>query len=55
MDLVVINCTVPSKKIAKDIARFLFKNKLDNCVSMVDNIKYIFLLEGYLCERIEIN
>ena len=54
MDLVVINCTVPSKKIAKDIARFLLKNKLAACVSMVDNVKSMFSWEGDLCEEKEI-
>ena len=54
MDLVVINCTVPDKKIAKNIAKFLLKNKLAACVSMIENVKSMFSWEGDLCEEKEI-
>lgn len=54
MDIVVINCTVPNKKIAKDITRVLMKHKLAACVSMVENVKSVFSWEGEICEEKEI-
>ena len=54
MDIIVINCTVPNKKIAKDITRILMKHKLVACVSMVENVKSIFSWDGEICEEKEI-
>ena len=54
MDIIVINCTVPSKKLAKDITRVLMKHKLAACVSMVENVKSVFSWEGEICEEKEI-
>jgi len=54
MDIIVINCTVPNKKIAKDITKILMKHKLAACVSMVENVKSIFSWEGEICEEKEI-
>ena len=46
MDIIVIYCTVPSKKLAKDITRVLMKHKLAACVTMVDNVKSVFSWDG---------
>ena len=54
MDIIVINCTVPSKKLAKDITKVLMKHKLAACVSMVENVRSVFSWEGEVCEEKEI-
>ncbi len=54
MDIVVVYCTVPSKKLAKDITRVLMKHKLAACVSLIDNVKSVFSWEGEICEEKEI-
>lgn len=54
MDIIVINCTVPNKKIAKDITKILMKHKLAACVSMVDKVHSVFSWDGEVCEEKEI-
>lgn len=54
MDIIVVYCTVPSKKIAKDITKVLMKHKLAACVSMIDNVKSVFSWDGEICEEKEI-
>ena len=54
MDIIVINCTVPDKKVAKNITRILLKHKLAACVSMIDKVKSVFSWEGEVCEEKEI-
>lgn len=54
MDIIVINCTVPSKKMAKDITKVLMKHKLAACVSMIDNVKSVFSWDGEICEEQEV-
>ncbi len=54
MDIIVIYCTVPSKKIAKDITKILMKHKLAACVSMLDNVRSVFSWDGEICEEKEI-
>ena len=54
MDIIVINCTVPSKKLAKDITKVLMKHKLAACVSMIANVKSVFSWDGEICEEKEI-
>lgn len=54
MDIIVIYCTVPSKKLAKDITKVLMKHKLAACVSMFDNVKSVFSWDGEICEEKEI-
>ena len=54
MDIIVVNCTVPDKKIAKEITKILMKHKLAACVSMVENIKSIFSWDGEVCEEKEV-
>ena len=50
MDIIVINCTVPNKKIAKDITKILMKHKLAACVSMIDKVQSVFSWDGEVCE-----
>ena len=54
MDIIVINCTVPNKKIAKDITRVIMKHKLAACVSMIENVKSVFSWDGEICEEKEV-
>ena len=54
MDIIVIYCTVPKKKIAKEITKVLMKHKLAACVSMIENVKSVFSWEGEICEEKEI-
>ena len=54
MDIIVIYCTVPNKKLAKSITKVLMKHKLAACVSMIDNVKSTFSWEGEICEEKEI-
>ena len=54
MDIVVIYCTVPNKKLAKEITQIIMKHKLAACVSMVENVKSVFSWEGEICEEKEI-
>ena len=54
MDIVVVYCTVPTKKLAKEITKILMKHKLAACVSMIDNVKSVFSWDGEICEEKEI-
>lgn len=54
MDIVVIYCTVPNKKLAKEITNVIMKHRLAACVSMIENVRSIFSWEGELCEEKEI-
>ena len=54
MDIIVIYCTVPDKKIAKDITKIIMKHKLAACVSMVDKVHSVFSCDGEICEEKEI-
>ncbi len=54
MDIIVIYCTVPDKKLAKEIAKLLMKHKLAACVSMIENVKSVFSWDGEICEEKEI-
>lgn len=54
MDIIVIYCTVPKKKLANDIAKVLMKHKLVACVSMIDNVKSVFSWDGKICEEKEV-
>lgn len=54
MDIIVIYCTVPNKKIAKDITKVIMKHKLAACISTVENVKSVFLWDGEICEEKEI-
>lgn len=54
MDIIVVYCTVPNKKLARNITKVLMKHKLAACVSMVENVKSVFSWEGEVCEEKEI-
>ena len=54
MDIIVIYCTVPNKKLAKSITKVLMKHRLAACVSMIDNVRSTFSWEGEICEEKEI-
>ena len=54
MDIIVIYCTVPNKKLAKEITRVIMKHKLAACVSMIENVKSVFSWDGEICEEKEI-
>ena len=54
VDIIVINCTVPNKKVAKDITKILLKHKLAACISLVDNVKSTFAWDGDICEEKEL-
>ena len=54
MDIIVIYCTVPNKKIARDITKIIMKHKLAACVSMIENVKSVFSWDGEICEEKEI-
>jgi periplasmic divalent cation tolerance protein len=54
MDIIVIYCTVPNKKIARQITKVLMKHKLAACVSMIDNVKSVFSWDGEICEEKEV-
>ena len=54
MDIIVIYCTVPSKKLAKEISKVLMRHKLAACISMVENVRSVFSWEGEVCEEKEI-
>ena len=54
MDIIVVYCTVPNKKTAKEIAGTLMRHKLAACVSMIENVKSVFSWDGEVCEEKEI-
>lgn len=54
MDIIVIYCTVPKKRLAKDITKVLMKHKLAACVSLIDNVRSTFSWEGEVCEEKEV-
>jgi periplasmic divalent cation tolerance protein len=54
MDIIVIYCTVPNKKLANNITKVIMKHKLAACVSMIENVKSVFSWESEVCEEKEI-
>ena len=54
MDIILIYCTVPNKKIAKDIATLIVKNKLAACVSITENVESMFSWDGDFCKEKEL-
>lgn len=54
MDIIVIYCTVPDIKVAKNITKIIMKHKLAACVSMVDRVNSVFSWDGEICEEKEI-
>lgn len=54
MDAVVIHCTVPDKRVAKEIAKCLLKYKMAACVSMVDKVESVFSWDGEIEKEREV-
>ncbi len=54
MDIIVIYCTVPNKKIAKNITKIIMKHKLAACVSMIDKVQSVFSWDGEVCQEKEV-
>lgn len=54
MDIIVVYCTVPNKKLAKDITKVIMRHKLAACVSMIDRVQSVFSWDGEICEEKEI-
>ena len=54
MDIIVVYCTVPNKKLAKDITKVIMKHRLAACVSQVENVRSTFSWDGEICEEKEI-
>ena len=54
MDIVVIYCTVPDMKLAKEITKIIMKHKLAACVSRIENVRSTFAWEGEVNEEKEI-
>jgi len=49
-DLIQIQCTVPSKKVAKKIARALVEERLCACVNVLPKLTSFYIYEGEFCE-----
>jgi periplasmic divalent cation tolerance protein len=54
MDIIMIYCTVPNKKLAKSITKVIMKHKLAACISMIENVKSVFSWDSEICEEKEI-
>ncbi len=54
MDIIMIYCTVPNKKLAKNITKVIMKHKLAACISMIENVKSVFSWDSEICEEKEI-
>ena len=54
MDIIVIYCTVPNKKLAKSITKIIMRHKLAACVSMIDRVHSVFSWDGEICEEKEV-
>ena len=54
MDAIVIHCTVPDKRVAKDIAKCLLKYKMAACVSAVDRVDSLFSWDGEIEKEKEV-
>lgn len=54
MDIILVYCTVPNKKSAKEISDLLVKHHLAACVSMTDRVESIFSWDGDICKEKEI-
>ena len=54
MDIIVVNCTVPNKKVAREITKVIMRHRLAARVSLIENVKSVFSWEGELCEEKEL-
>ncbi len=54
MDAIVIHCTVPDKRIAKDIAKCILKYKMAGCVSAIERVESLFSWDGEIEKEKEV-
>lgn len=54
MDAIVIYCTVPDKRVAKEIAKCILKYKMAACVSAVDKVESLFSWDGEIEKEREV-
>lgn len=54
MDAIVIYCTVPDKRVAKEISKYLVKHRLAACVSAIDRVESMFAWDGEIAKEKEI-
>jgi len=54
MDAIIIYCTVPDKKIAQEIAKYIVKNHYGACVSMIDKVDSVFSWDGEMEKEKEV-
>ena len=52
--LIQIHCSVPSKKVAKKIARTLVEEHLCACVNILPKVTSFYIYEGEFCEDEEL-
>lgn len=50
MPLIQIQCSVPSRKAAKQIARKLVEERLCACVTVLPKVSSFYIYEGEFCE-----
>lgn len=54
MDAIVIYCTVPDKRVAKEISKHLIKHRLAACVSSMDRVESVFSWDGEIAKEKEV-
>ncbi len=54
MDAIIIYCTVPDKRVAKEIAKYIIKHHLAACVSAVDRVESVFSWDGEIEKEKEV-
>ena len=54
MDAIVIYCTVPDKRVAKEISKHIIKHHLAGCVSAIDRVESVFSWDGEMEKEKEI-
>ncbi len=52
--LIQIQCSIPSKKVAKKIAKHLVQEQLTACVNILPKINSYYIYEGEYCEDEEL-
>lgn len=54
MDAIVIYCTVPDKRVAKEISKYIVKHHLAACVSSIERVESVFSWDGEIENEKEI-
>ena len=49
-----VQCSVPTKKVAKKLAKILVERRLSACVNIVPKITSVYIYEGEFCEDEEL-